>query len=1084
MRDHLNPITETCTPRADVLGGGLTDAHFAAQLDRIVRAPHDYPAYGDPEAFFQLTYPTQGLRELLRRTFGRISGAKVAGGEHGLIRSETSFGGGKTHGLIAAYHLAKGARPANLTEFLDPTLLPESCQIAALVGDSLDPVNGTTTNGHTTWTLWGEIGAQLGEHAYAALEASDRERTAPSKETLARAFNGQPTIIIIDEIAQYLRQLTSAGSEDVRRLAKALPVFLKNLLELAAGDSRVVVILTLASRLDAFQGETSELDALMREAQANLEGAGRETASVVGRFTSGGSIVVPAEDVEIGEILKRRLFERIDAHDAQEAAQAFETHYQALAARGEQLPGGADKPSVYAERIAASYPLHPELIRVLDQRLGTIPNFQRARGALKLLAEVVSGVWSDGVKTPILNVGDLHFESDHVLHHLTTGLGRGEFEQVARSDFASNSSYAAQIDQARMLGKGGITRRAAATVFTHSLEFTNNTGAARPDIVLGALRPGESADLLIEALNALDESAWFLDYEHNRYRFRTEPNPNAIIAAAERDFTKSRVHDAMRHRIEEAFPTDKPVHVVHFPVGYQDVPDHPRQYRLVVMHYDALSVRSGAATPSQLSEILDKTGASGAVRMNRNGVAFLVADTDEISNFEQKVRRDLAARAVVEDPARMQEFSEHVRKRVQAIADTTKLDARIALTRTYKHLFVPASSRSSGFLRHEELPPQAQGDVKRAQTRVMLERLQELDKVRTFSPGIEYLWSKAWPKGQERTTTEDLMTAFWHDHGLAVILDPTVLQTAIRKGVESGRWIYHDPTNATTATSKNPPSNIRIADDAYLYTPKMAQADGLLVRPVRVNDINDILTSKPTISGTELRAELEKRLGGEPSKGEVLQVLASAAAGGENARAFVVRGEPSAGDKPLPPSEITKVGLDTLTILTKAAAEAGGLDIGGRRPSKARPVEATDAIGPAYQSVLNQAEDAAWANGIQRIDITAHAEIETGLKPIRELHQAITMAPTIPLTATLELTLNFSPLSGEATITVSGSTSDLQRVEDAIFGLANRATELEGTLTLSATFDPPAQPNDPRIEKLRRALTMQQPGEVTVKAHP
>jgi hypothetical protein len=1079
---RLPSVIHACQPRSDVLQGGLTDAHFAAQLDRIVRTPGDYPAYGNPEAFFELTYPTKGLRELLQRTFGRISGARVPGGEHGLIRSETSFGGGKTHGLIAAYHLAKGARPANLIEFIDPSLLPERCQIAALVGDSLDPVNGTLTDGRTAFTLWGEIGAQLGAHAFEVLRQSDVERTAPSKDTLADAFAGAPTIIIIDEIAQYLRQLTSSGNEGVRRLAQALPVFLKNLLELAAGDSRVVVILTLASRLDAFQGETGELDELLREAQANLEGAGRETASVAGRFTSGGSIVVPAEEAEIGEILKRRLFERIDTDAANRVALAFEQHYETLLTRGEQLPGGASKPASYAQSVATSYPLHPELIRVLDQRLGTIPNFQRARGALKLLAEVVSGVWGDQTHTPILNVGDLHYESDHVLNHLTTGLGRGEFEQVARSDFASPSSYAAQIDETRMIGKDAITRRAASTVFTHSLELTNNTGAARQDVILGTLRPGESPDVLIEALNALDESAWFLDYENSRYRFRTEPNPNAIIAAAEKDFTKSRVHESMRHRVEEAFPTDRPIHVIHYPVGYQEVPDHPRQYRLVIMHYDNLTTRSGERVPSALIEILDKTGASGAVRMNRNGLAFLVADRGELPNFEQRVRRDLAAQATVEDPARMQEFSDHVRKRIQAIADTTKLDARIALTRTFKHLYTPSSDRANGYLRHEELSPQAQGDVKRAQTRVLLNHLQEQEKVRTAAPGIDYLRAKAWPNEEGRVSTDDLMAAFWRDHGLAVILDATILQTTIRKGVESGRWIYHDPSNAITGTSKTPPGSIRIAEDAYLYTPERAQEDGLLVKPVRAADLSDILTTQERVTGVTLRAELEGRIGGEPSKGEVLQALANAATGGENARVFVTRGEPIAGQKPLPPSEITKVGLDTLTILSKTAAEAAGLDLG--RASTLRPIEARGAVGEAYQRVLTQVEDAAWPLGIQRIDITAFAEIETGIKPIRELHQAITMVPNVPITTKLNLTLDFAPLSGETTISIQGGAKDLQRVEDAIFTLANRATELEGTLTLTATFDPPAQPTDPRIEKLRKALTLQQPGEVTVKAYP
>jgi hypothetical protein len=162
---ELKPITQTCTPRSDVLAGGLSDNHFAAQLDQVVRDPGAYPVYGDPTEFFAITYPTAGLRDLLTRTFGRLSGAKVPGAEHGLIRSETSFGGGKTHGLVGVYHLATGARPLSIGEFVDPALLPDDCQVAGVVADTLDPVNGLVTNGLRSFTLWGEIGAQLGVEA-------------------------------------------------------------------------------------------------------------------------------------------------------------------------------------------------------------------------------------------------------------------------------------------------------------------------------------------------------------------------------------------------------------------------------------------------------------------------------------------------------------------------------------------------------------------------------------------------------------------------------------------------------------------------------------------------------------------------------------------------------------------------------------------------------------------------------------------------------------------------------------------------------------------------------------------------------
>ena len=50
-----------------------------------------------------------------------------------------------THGLIAAYHLASGARPLNVTEFVDPDVLPDDCWVAAVVGDVLPSICKTIT---------------------------------------------------------------------------------------------------------------------------------------------------------------------------------------------------------------------------------------------------------------------------------------------------------------------------------------------------------------------------------------------------------------------------------------------------------------------------------------------------------------------------------------------------------------------------------------------------------------------------------------------------------------------------------------------------------------------------------------------------------------------------------------------------------------------------------------------------------------------------------------------------------------------------------------------------------------------------
>src|SRR5437764_13810812 len=98
-------IFTVCKPRDDVLAGAITESDFAADLAQVIRgtAPEEYK---NPVKFFDNTYPTRGLKNLLVNVCRRLSGA---GGEAASIfRLDTQFGGGKTHGLIALVHAARG----------------------------------------------------------------------------------------------------------------------------------------------------------------------------------------------------------------------------------------------------------------------------------------------------------------------------------------------------------------------------------------------------------------------------------------------------------------------------------------------------------------------------------------------------------------------------------------------------------------------------------------------------------------------------------------------------------------------------------------------------------------------------------------------------------------------------------------------------------------------------------------------------------------------------------------------------------------------------------------------------------------
>ena len=160
----MKTIFETCTPRDEVLKGELREQQFAASLTRVLRGDPDLdPVYGDSATFFANTYPTEGLKSLLDESLGRLTGRKPASAP--VIRLETSFGGGKTHNLIALYHLCAGkVEPKAVKAFVAPELVPTKKveKVAGIVGPAMNPAEGIDPGAVRTYTLWGEIAYKLG----------------------------------------------------------------------------------------------------------------------------------------------------------------------------------------------------------------------------------------------------------------------------------------------------------------------------------------------------------------------------------------------------------------------------------------------------------------------------------------------------------------------------------------------------------------------------------------------------------------------------------------------------------------------------------------------------------------------------------------------------------------------------------------------------------------------------------------------------------------------------------------------------------------------------------------------------------
>jgi len=84
----MQTIFDLCTPRPEVLRGELSEDTFAARLKDVLDGSAE-PVYGDPDIFFENTYPTAGLRTLLIDALGRLVGS--SSGKNAVIRLETAF---------------------------------------------------------------------------------------------------------------------------------------------------------------------------------------------------------------------------------------------------------------------------------------------------------------------------------------------------------------------------------------------------------------------------------------------------------------------------------------------------------------------------------------------------------------------------------------------------------------------------------------------------------------------------------------------------------------------------------------------------------------------------------------------------------------------------------------------------------------------------------------------------------------------------------------------------------------------------------------------------------------------------------
>ena len=675
-------------PHPDVAQGRYKNAEFAADLAQVARGEGAYE-YRDPVEFFSRTYVTEGMKGLLVQALRRVCGKD---GEP-VIQLKTAFGGGKTHSMLALYHLLRGRAPSSRTPNIKEMLVaaemdrPPVCRVAVLVGTALDPSKSKRLQnfpGITINTIWGEMAAQLALDAgnpklYDIIKESDKKGVSPGSETIKNLFDAcGPCVILIDELVAYAKKLWKvdglpAGSFD------NLISFIQEITEAARASQNSLVVASIPE-------STIEI---------GEEGSGGQQALQAIEHTFGRmeAIWKPVAADEGFEIVRRRLFLNCKDEAGRDAVcQAFSQMYQE---NSSDFPTDA-KEVDYLQRMRSCYPIHPEIFDRLYEDWATIERFQKTRGVLRLMAAVVHNLWMNQDGSLLIMPGSLSLDVSNIRDELTRHVG-DNWNAIVDHEVDGKTSIPYQKDQEiPRFGHVMAARRVARTVMLGSAPSTRQDtirGLETSRIRLGCVQPGENIATFNDALSTLQTALTYLYSNPSNDRFWYDTRPTLRKTAEDRASQRSNeeVEMEIERRLRQ-IRKERPFSRVHVcPESSMDVSDE-QDIGLVILKYkDTYKRNDPKDIAIQTAEnILNTRGMSP--RIYKNMLAFIAPDQSMMSALREEVKRFLAWTSIKEDSVDLN-LDEAQKRETENNVNRSNQIVEARLLETYCHLLVPYIDR-------------------------------------------------------------------------------------------------------------------------------------------------------------------------------------------------------------------------------------------------------------------------------------------------------------------------------------------------------------------------------------------------------
>ena len=722
-------------PHEDIRTGDFDESIFAADLADVASgtAPRDY---SDPQRFFEKTFLTDGLQQLLVRVY-----RKLAEGEgNAILELKTPFGGGKTHSLVTIYHYLKNGE--EVKEFLPKELKIISPKIFVCVGTHLNPVSDKSG----FRTLWGMLGYQVaGEEGLKFFAENDQRLVSPGKEKLREFLQKQqPFILLFDEVLEYINRAAGVN-EGKNNLGAQTFAFFQELTEAVASLPNGMLVATLPSSI--------------------LEDYGEDQHKYLARldkiFSRIKSVETPIRGEEVYSIVSRRLF--ANHKDEKAAKETINEYFELYQKSKDDLPLKV-RQTDFKRKMELAYPFHPDVIDILYEKWSTFHSFQRTRGVLRLLANIVKDLYDREEGIDLILPGDINLDVPKVRQEFLSHIG-SEYEGVIDSDIAGHQAKSQLLDKENRDWKHLAEAISTAVFFSSFCADPSERGTTLPYVKLAVLRPDVVSSLVTEIIeSALLKELWYLEKKEEKYYFSDTPTLNKVLRDKTGAFEKEDLEEEISQILKGHLGDDFVIYL--WPDKSEDIPDN-KELKLVVLHPDMQS--------EQTNQFIKKRGDSD--RIYKNTLIFTLPDENSYLELGKEVREYMA----------LKELESEIQSGERSNLESKKAEVKRRLGKIEQNLsyLVRGAYRKVRIGERELSLGQPTVGVETLSNWIRRELESEEEIVNHVSPDFVF---KKFLAENEQVYAEQILDQFYKNTSLPTIESKDVVAFAIREGSENERF--------------------------------------------------------------------------------------------------------------------------------------------------------------------------------------------------------------------------------------------------------------------------------------------------------